>query len=82
LQLGVGANAGSWAANARPMQISPSRFENATVVDLAGGASHSLVLTTKEGQGARVWAFGSNANGQLGVSEQFGVWGGAVSLPR
>jgi len=81
-QLGVGSNAGTWAANARPMQVSPAHFDNATVLAMSAGAGHSLVLTRKDNGPPRVWAFGSNAQGQLGIADQYGLWGGAVPTPR
>ena len=81
-QLGSQRNAGQWYANWAPRQIKPEAFRNQAgqipaVIGLAAGALHSLVMT----EDGNVWAFGSNAWGQLGSPMQAFVWGGLLSTP-
>ena len=76
-QLGVAATAGSWGANPFPAQLAPALFGNRTAAAFAAGAVHSVVVTDD----GRVWAFGSNLKGQLGVPDSYGVWGAVVSRP-
>ncbi|MCL2492402.1 MAG: hypothetical protein FWE87_06655, partial [Coriobacteriia bacterium] len=56
------------AAQGAPKDISiitgsPDHFENATIVEIAASASHSLALD----DAGNVWAWGSNGSGQLGL---------------
>jgi alpha-tubulin suppressor-like RCC1 family protein len=76
-QLGRATNAGEWLPNWQPIQINPSALSNSTVVGIAAGASHSLLLTSDRD----IWTFGSNGWGQLGHAQQAFVWGGLVFSP-
>ena len=48
-----------------PTLIPPSSFNNATIVTISAGLSHSLFLTTA----GAVYATGSNSKGQLGLGD-------------
>jgi len=67
----------AWGANANGQlglsrvddQLAPQavrQLQDAGVTSLACGSRHSLVVA---GRGAQVWAFGSNAQGQLGTGQ-------------
>jgi alpha-tubulin suppressor-like RCC1 family protein len=75
----VAANASTWEANPIPLLVPASSFmsEDIPVVAIAAGGLHSLVMTAD----GHVWSFGSNLRGQLGIKDQYEVWGGVVSTP-
>jgi alpha-tubulin suppressor-like RCC1 family protein len=60
-QLGVATNAGSSTPNPTPLLLDPRGLEG-TVVQIAAGAEHSLLLTST----GQLLSFGSNRFGQLG----------------
>ena len=76
-QLGHAGNVGTWLPNWSAVQINPRNLSSSTVVGMAAGASHSLLLTGNQD----VWSFGSNGWGQLGTPQQAFVWGGLVYKP-
>lgn len=65
-QLGRTTNNGSFTANAPAAPVSLPG-QDGTVVDLAAGGDHSLVLTSS----GQVYAFGENYVGQLGSAANF-----------
>ena len=67
-QLGVVANSGTSAANPTPMLVGlPGAI--GVVAQIAAGDSHSLALTSS----GQLYAFGSNAYGQLGIAANSGM---------
>ena len=53
---------GTTTNRTRPVAVDLSALGNASVVSVAGGLMHTLILD----DAGRVWALGGNANGQLG----------------